>query len=64
MNGGNQVERVALMPTSVTIVGAATLLGTTARQVINMVRRGTLRATRRGRHFHIDRSQIEEQRRK
>jgi diguanylate cyclase (GGDEF)-like protein/excisionase family DNA binding protein len=64
MNGGNQVERVALMPTSVTIVGAATLLGTTARQVINMVRRGTLRATRRGRHFHIDRSQIEEYRRK
>lgn len=64
MNGGNQVERVALLPTSVTIVGAATLLGRTPRQVVDMVRSGTLQATRRGRHFHIDRSQIEEYRRK
>ena len=64
MNGGNRVERVALMPTSVTIVGAATLLGMTPRQVAGMVRNGALRATRRGRHFHIDRVQIEEQRRK
>ena len=64
MNGGNRVERVALMPTSVTILGAATLLGMTPRQVAGMVRSGALRAARRGRHFHIDRSQIEEHRRK
>jgi diguanylate cyclase (GGDEF)-like protein/excisionase family DNA binding protein len=64
MNGGNRVERVALMPTEVTIVGAATLLGMTPRQVAVMIRSGSLRATRRGRHFHIDRAQIEEQRRK
>ena len=64
MNGGNRVERVALMPTSVTILGAATLLGMTPRQVVGMVKSGALRAGRRGRHFHIDRSQIEEHRRK
>jgi diguanylate cyclase (GGDEF)-like protein/excisionase family DNA binding protein len=64
MNGGNRVERVALMPTSLTILGAATLLGMTPRQVAGMVKSGALRASRRGRHFHIDRSQIEEQRRR
>jgi diguanylate cyclase (GGDEF)-like protein/excisionase family DNA binding protein len=60
MDGGNRVERVALLPTSVTIVGAATLLGTTAREVITLIRGGALRAARRGRHYHIDRTQIEE----
>ncbi len=60
MDGRNRVERVALLPTSVTIVGAATLLGTTAREVIRLIRGGTLRAARRGRHYHIDRAQIEE----
>ena len=60
MNGRNRVERVALLPTSVTIVGAATLLGTTARGIIELIRGGTLRAVRRGRHYHIDRAQIEE----
>jgi diguanylate cyclase (GGDEF)-like protein len=64
MNGGNRVERVALMPTSVTILGAATLLGMTPRQVAGMLRSGVLTAARRGRHFHIDRSAIEEHRRK
>jgi diguanylate cyclase (GGDEF)-like protein len=64
MNGGNRVERVALMPSSVTILGAATLLGRTPREVAGMVKTGELRAARRGRHFHIDRTQIEEQRRK
>jgi diguanylate cyclase (GGDEF)-like protein/excisionase family DNA binding protein len=59
MNGGNRVERVALLPTSVTILGAATLLGKTAREVAGMIRRGELRAARRGRHFHIDRTQID-----
>lgn len=60
MDGRNRVERVALLPTSVTIVGAATLLGTTAREVITLIRGGTLRAARRGRHYHIDRAQIDE----
>lgn len=62
MNGGDSVERVALMPTSVTIIGAATLLGKTPRDIMRLVHGGTLRATRRGRHFHIDRAQIEEYR--
>jgi excisionase family DNA binding protein len=59
MDGRNRVERVALLPTSVTIVGAATLLGKTAREVIALIRGGELRASRRGRHYHIDRAQIE-----
>ncbi|HEV3486286.1 MAG TPA: diguanylate cyclase [Vicinamibacterales bacterium] len=62
MNGRNRVEAVALQPTSVTIVGAATLLGVSARDVINLVRTGALAASRRGRHFHIDRAAIEEYR--
>ena len=60
LDGRNRVERVALLPTSVTIVGAATLLGTTAREVVKLIRSGSLRAARRGRHYHIDRAQIEE----
>jgi diguanylate cyclase (GGDEF)-like protein/excisionase family DNA binding protein len=60
MDGRNRVERIALLPTSVTIVGAAALLGLTARQVIRLIRTGALRAARRGRHYHIDRAQIEE----
>jgi diguanylate cyclase (GGDEF)-like protein/excisionase family DNA binding protein len=64
MNGGNRVERVALLPTSVTITGAATLLGVSPRDVVTLVRRGDLRATRRGRHYHIDREVIEEYRRR
>jgi diguanylate cyclase (GGDEF)-like protein len=62
MNGGNRVERVALLPTSVTIVGAATLLGKTPREVVRLIRSGTFRARRRGRHYHIDRAHIEEHR--
>lgn len=62
MNGGNRVERVALLPTSVTLVGTATLLGLGVRQVMRLVHDGSLRAVRRGRHFHIDRTQIEEYR--
>jgi diguanylate cyclase (GGDEF)-like protein/excisionase family DNA binding protein len=60
MDGRNRVERVALLPTSVTILGAATLLGMSAREVIRLIRSGTLRAARRGRHYHIDRAQIED----
>jgi diguanylate cyclase (GGDEF)-like protein/excisionase family DNA binding protein len=64
MNGGNRVEPVALLPTSVTIVGAATLLGVSARDVVRLLRARTLSARRRGRHFHIERDLIEEHRRK
>jgi diguanylate cyclase (GGDEF)-like protein len=59
LNGRNRVERVALLPTSLTIFGAATILGQTPRAVALLIREGALKATRRGRHFHIDRDLIE-----
>ena len=58
-NGRNRIERVALLPTSLTIFGAATMLGTTARDVAQLIRRGALKASRRGRHLHIERDLIE-----
>jgi diguanylate cyclase (GGDEF)-like protein/excisionase family DNA binding protein len=58
MNGGNRVERVALLPTSVTIGGAATLMGIGVRDVVRLIRGGHLKASRRGRHLHIEREQI------
>jgi diguanylate cyclase (GGDEF)-like protein/excisionase family DNA binding protein len=61
MNGGNRIERVALLPTSLTIIGAATLLGTSAHDVARLVISGGLPAERRGRHFYIERARIEEQ---
>src|SRR5438874_9320970 len=62
LNGRNRVERVALLPTSLTIFGAATLLGRTPREVSRLIRGGSLKAARRGRHFHIDRTAIEDYR--
>jgi diguanylate cyclase (GGDEF)-like protein/excisionase family DNA binding protein len=59
MDGGNRVERVALLAKSVTLVGAAALIGTSAREVVRLVRSGALRATRRGRHYQIDRVEVE-----
>jgi diguanylate cyclase (GGDEF)-like protein len=59
LDGRNRVERVALLPTSFTIFGAATMLGRTPREVALLIRNGSLRASRRGRHFHIDRDLIE-----
>jgi diguanylate cyclase (GGDEF)-like protein/excisionase family DNA binding protein len=64
MNGGNRLERVGLLPTSVTIPGAATLLGLTARDVVRLVRSGDLKASRRGRHRHIERDALDEYRRR
>jgi len=58
-NGGNRIERVALLPTSLTIVGAATMLGQTPREIAHLIRNGSLKASRRGRHYHIDRHVIE-----
>jgi diguanylate cyclase (GGDEF)-like protein len=59
LNGCNRVERVALLPTSLTIFGAATMLGQTPRDVARLIRAGALKATRRGRHLHIDRDLIQ-----
>ena len=59
MNGGNRVEEVALLPTSVTLTGAATLLGISSHDVTRLVRSGALHARRRGRHLHIERSAID-----
>jgi diguanylate cyclase (GGDEF)-like protein/excisionase family DNA binding protein len=59
MNGGNRTERIALLPTSVTIPGAATLLGLSNREITKLLRVGRLPATRRGRHLHIERQAIE-----
>jgi diguanylate cyclase (GGDEF)-like protein/excisionase family DNA binding protein len=59
LNGRNRIERVALLPTSLTIFGAATMLGITAREVTQLIRTGALKATRRGRHWHIERDLIE-----
>jgi diguanylate cyclase (GGDEF)-like protein/excisionase family DNA binding protein len=59
LNGCNRVERVALLPTSLTIFGAATMLGQTPRDVTRLIREGALRATRRGRHLHIERDLIQ-----
>ena len=62
LNGGHRIERVALLPTSLTIFGASTMLGLTPREVAQLIRRGTLRATRRGRHWHIERELIDSHR--
>ncbi len=59
LNGRNGIERVALLPTSLTIFGTATMLDQTPHQIVRLIRGGALRATRRGRHFHIDRDLIE-----
>jgi diguanylate cyclase (GGDEF)-like protein/excisionase family DNA binding protein len=60
LDGGNRVERVMLLPPSVTLVGAAAILGTTAREVSRLVRGGVLHASRRGRHYHLDRTEVDE----
>ena len=59
LNGRNRVERVALLPTSLTIFGAGTMLGVTPRAVSRLIQNGALKASRRGRHLHIDRDAIE-----
>ena len=59
LNGRNRIERVALLPTSLTIFGTASLLGLTPREITGLIRNGTLKASRRGRHYHIDRDLID-----
>lgn len=63
LEGGNRTERVAVPPNYVTILGAAAILGRSARDVVSLIRAGSLRAARRGRHFHIDCVELEEFRR-
>ena len=63
LNGRNRIERVALLPTSLTIFGAASLLGRTPREIASLIRAGVLKAARRGRHYHIDRNLIDAYRR-
>jgi excisionase family DNA binding protein len=43
----------------VTLLGAANLLGCAPQEIRRLVRAGELRATRRGRHYHIDRKAVE-----
>jgi diguanylate cyclase (GGDEF)-like protein/excisionase family DNA binding protein len=59
LNGTDQMERVALQPTSVTLLGAANLLGCTPQEIRRLVRTDQLHAARRGRHYHIDRQAVE-----
>ena len=59
LNGRNRVERVALLPTSLTIFGASSLLGLSAREITRLIKDGTLKASRRGRHYHINRDLLD-----
>jgi len=59
LNGRNRVERVALLPTSMTIIGAASHLGQSPLDIARLIRKGTLKASRRGRHYQIDRDTID-----
>jgi len=63
LDGGNRLERVALIPSSVTILGAATLLGVRAKHVVHLIRNDVLPAARRGRHLHIECAHIEDYKR-
>jgi diguanylate cyclase (GGDEF)-like protein/excisionase family DNA binding protein len=64
MNGPDQVEHLALQPTSVTILGAANLLDCSPAEVRRLIRVGELSATKRGRHYHLDRASVERYRTK
>jgi diguanylate cyclase (GGDEF)-like protein/excisionase family DNA binding protein len=64
LNGRNRIERVTLLPTALTIFGAANLLGKTPHEITRLIHDGTLKATRRGRHYHIDRDLLEAYRKK
>jgi diguanylate cyclase (GGDEF)-like protein/excisionase family DNA binding protein len=59
MNGPNQMEQVSLQPATVTILGAANLLDCPPLEIRRLVRAGVLAASKRGRHYHVDRSSVE-----
>jgi diguanylate cyclase (GGDEF)-like protein/excisionase family DNA binding protein len=64
MNGGDRLESVGLLPTSLTVPGAATVLGVSVREIRRLVRSRELRTSRRGRHLHIERDALDEYRRR
>lgn len=63
MGGPNRVERVALLPTSVSLLGAASLLDCSLFTIRRLVREGRLMAERHGRHYQIPRAALERYRR-
>ena len=59
IEGKNRTERIALLPTSVTLLAAAAILDCSGHDLRRLLRSGQLRAARRGRHYHIDRTELE-----
>jgi excisionase family DNA binding protein len=59
LEGSSRTERIALMPTSVTLLAAASLLECTLMELRRLIRSGALHATRRGRHYLVDRADID-----
>jgi diguanylate cyclase (GGDEF)-like protein/excisionase family DNA binding protein len=63
MSGRNRVERMALLPTAVSLLGAASMLDCAPSSIRRLVREGHLIATRKGRHYQIERASLERYRR-
>ena len=63
MSGRNRVERVALLPMAVSLLGAASLLDCAPADVRRLVHDGELVASRKGQHFQIERTSLERYRR-
>ncbi len=59
LDGSQRTECIALAPTSVTLLSAASLLDRTPLEIRRLVRSGELKAARRGRHVHVDRAEID-----
>ena len=59
LDGSHRTECIALAPTSVTLLSAASLLDRTPFEIRRLVRTGELKASRRGRHLHVDRVEID-----
>lgn len=59
LDGGHRTECIALAPTSVTLLSAASLLDRTPLEIRRLVRAGELKVSRRGRHLHVDRAEID-----
>lgn len=59
LDGSHRTECIAMAPTSVTLLSAASLLDRTPFEIRRLVRSGQLKAVRRGRHMHVDRAEID-----
>ena len=59
LKGYNRVERVALVLTSVSLLGAANLLKSPLSVIRRLVRTGQLVASRQGRYLHVDRASVQ-----